>query len=104
MKSFGEDLYIIQAAVTGVVKIGRTKDIERRLNELQTGNPYTLKVILLVPKEGPTEFYIHGRLRSYRIRWRGEWFREEGLSELPDRLYEMLDLETQDWWQDPKYL
>ena len=71
MKAFGVDLYIIQAAVTGSIKIGRTKDIDRRLNELQTGCPHKLRVIVLIPKEGFREKQLHQKLRRYQIRWNG---------------------------------
>lgn len=85
-----KDLYIIQSKVTGLLKIGRTSNINQRLKTLRTGNGYELRLILLLPQMGHMEHDIHDKLRHYREK--GEWFRSEGLSELPVWLYELIDL------------
>lgn len=103
-RDYGSDLYIVQSAVTGSIKIGRTSDLNARIEQLQTGCPHTLRSILHVPGKGSLEKYLHERLKRYRLRCNGEWFSEEGLPSLPDYLYELLDLETSDWWSDPQYL
>jgi len=97
--NWGQDLYIIQQKVTGCLKVGRTNDIERRLDQLQTGSPYELKVIIHIPHKGNLERDIHTTFREYKC-WnkRGEWFYEDALASLPIWIYEMLDLENQDWW------
>jgi len=95
-----DDLYILQAHTTGEIKVGRSKDVIRRLHQLQTGCPYTLRLILHAPNQGYREKIIH-RLMDYRqIRRNGEWFTEEALNELPPELYGLLDLEQRDWWRD----
>lgn len=95
------DLYIIQAKTTGAIKIGRSKDVHKRIRQLQTGCPYKLKLIVHIPGQGHLERSLHQKLRDHRIRReKGEWFREEGLAELPVWIYDMLDLENQDWWVD----
>lgn len=99
----GSHLYIIQSAVTGAVKIGRSKDVRSRLYQLQTGSPHRLKLLLMVPDRGYMERGIHQRMSSHKLRCEGEWFSESGLAELPDWIYEQLDLENVDWWQDPQY-
>lgn len=38
-------VYIIQAGETNLLKIGYTSNLERRLRNLQTGNPLRLKVL-----------------------------------------------------------
>lgn len=103
MSKWAPDLYIIQSAVTGCVKIGRTKDVDARLLQLQTACPHKLRIIVHMPGEGHMERVLHRELKHYRIRWNGEWFTEDGLASLPDRIYDMIDLENQDWWQDPQY-
>jgi hypothetical protein len=102
----GEHLYVIQMAVTGAFKVGRTCDPQRRLRELQTGAPHPLRIILVAENQGNREITVHKRLRAYRTRrYSGEWFREEGMGELPDDVYERIPveaLEDTDWWkQDP---
>lgn len=102
----GEHLYVIQMAVTGAFKVGRTSNPERRLMELQTGAPHKLRIILVAEDQGFREKKVHKSLRRYRTRrYSGEWFREEGLGELPDDIYECISveaLEDIDWWrQDP---
>lgn len=95
----GNDLYIIQMAVTGDVKVGRSKNPDRRLKQLQTGSPHPLRLILHAPGRGDLERQIHRLMKDRRIRRSGEWFEEGALAELPDDLYDMLDLEQQDWWR-----
>lgn len=95
----GTDLYVIQMAVTGDVKVGRSKHPEKRLRELQTGSPHRLRMILHVRGEGHREREVHRRMEGRGTR--GEWFEVGALADLPDELYEQLDLESQDWWRIP---
>lgn len=103
----GRDLYIMQMAVTGDVKIGRSSDIDRRMGEIQTGCPHMVRVILRGPELGHQEQDLHKRLRRYKTKRRGgEWFTEDCLGELPDRIYNLFTvevLEDPDWWKDPKW-
>lgn len=101
MRRGGRDLYFIQARVTGAVKIGRSSNVEQRLAQLQTGCPHQLRILLKVPGKGHQERGIHERLASHRIRHeRGEWFSPDCLPDLPVWLYDMLDLESLEWWQE----
>jgi hypothetical protein len=96
----GRHLYVMQMAVTGAVKIGRSSDVERRRSEIQTGCPYKVRTILVLENQGHRERALHKRLRPFRTRrYSGEWFSEESLPSLPDPIYELLDLETADWWR-----
>jgi hypothetical protein len=99
----GRDLYIFQMAVTGDMKIGRSSDIDRRLGEVQTGCPHKLRVLLRAPNMGHRERDLHQRLRMYRCRMmKGEWFREEGMGEIPIDIYNLIPpevLEDPDWWK-----
>lgn len=96
----GTDLYVLQSAHTGAIKIGRTNNINRRIEELQTGCPYKLKLLVHLPGKGDIEHYLHDRLSDFRIRSNGEWFKEGGLPSLPEEIYDMIDLERCDWWKD----
>jgi len=57
MKS--DDLYIIQSDVTGMIKVGRSKNPDKRLKQLQTGNPNKLRLIAFFKGEGWKEKLIH---------------------------------------------
>ena len=100
----GADLYIIQMAVTGDVKVGRSSNIERRMTEIQTGCPHPIRLVLRGEGIGHLEKDLHKRLRQYRCRRRkGEWFHEECLGELPVEIYDLIPeavLEDPDWWKN----
>lgn len=56
------------------VKIGKTKDVDKRLENLQVGNPkelYLIDIIENVPDS--FENHMHSVCRCYRIK--GEWFK-----------------------------
>jgi hypothetical protein len=84
-------LYIIQTKQNGSFKIGRSNDPFFRLKQLQTGNPYALRLLLILENKGYIEKDLHNRLSKYKQK--GEWFSEEGLPSLPDWIYEQIDLE-----------
>lgn len=94
----GKDLYIIQMAVTGDIKVGRSKNPHKRLKQLQTSCPHPLKLILHIPDEGFREREIHRIMHTRGTRHNGEWFEEGALAELPLEMYDLLDLNNQDWW------
>ena len=78
-----EYVYIIEC--DGYYKIGRAKDVKRRLKQLQTGTPSTMIVIReYATEQAPKlEAYLHQRL--YKRNVRGEWFAPLTL-ELADQL------------------
>lgn len=95
----GKHLYIIQSDKTGTFKIGRANSPIERLDQLQTGSPYKLKLLLVLFNQGYKEKELHKLLAKYRTQ--GEWFKEEAISLLPDEIYEQLDLELINlpWWK-----
>ena len=99
----GKDLYIIQSRVTGAVKVGRSDNPERRLSQLQTGCPHSLKIILIVENGGTLEKHVHDLLIKYKTRNHGgEWFSEESLGSVPDPIWEKAlpwYMEDPDWWK-----
>jgi len=99
----GRDLYILQMAVTGDIKIGRSDDVERRRRQLQTGAPHRLRILARGERMGYLERAVHQRLQTYRNRGqRGEWFAEAALGNLPTEIYELIPvemLEDGDWWK-----
>lgn len=55
------------------VKIGHSRDVEKRRAELQTGNPYQLELLAQVPGSPVDERALHKRFAAERVA--GEWFR-----------------------------
>ena len=95
MKS--DDLYIIQSDVTGMIKVGRSKNPSKRLKQLQTGNPNKLKLIAFFKGEGWKEKLIHEELKYWRKE--GEWFSYDCVGSIPVSLYEKIDFGSfDDWW------
>jgi hypothetical protein len=56
----------------GPVKIGLTTNVSQRLDHLQTGSPYELKVLAVVPAGRSLERAYHDSFDRHRLR--GEWF------------------------------
>lgn len=96
-----DNLYIIQSDKTGVVKVGRSGKVGRRLRELQTASSYKLRVILELEGMGYREREFHEIMSRERARGTGEWFNEAGLGLLPSWIYEQLaeDVIDGSWWR-----
>jgi len=94
------NVYFIQSGNNGPIKIGMAENVDRRLSELQEGNPYKLNIISVmdcysVSHADETEKRIHKLFSKKRIR--GEWFKASiSLAKLNDTLMphkeEKLDL------------
>lgn len=94
-----DNLYIIQSNNNGLIKIGRSKNPQKRLKQLQTGNPNKLKLIYTFEGEGWREKIIHERLSYYRLE--GEWFDYDCVGSIPDDLYEKIPWGSlDDWWKN----
>ena len=94
-----DDLYIIQSSYTGMIKIGRSKDPEKRLKQLQTGNPNKLKLIASFENQGWQEKSLHEILESHRLE--GEWFSYDCVGNIPAYLYEQIEWGSfDDWWHN----
>ncbi len=66
-------IYILRAD-NGLVKIGRTIDIQRRLNTFNSQLPYDLEVIKIIESDDCSnlELEFHNQFADKRVR--GEWF------------------------------
>jgi len=69
-------VYFIRQAGTAFVKIGCSARPQQRFIELQIGSPQKLELIGLLPESIHREAVLHDRFSH--LRFRGEWFREEG--------------------------
>jgi hypothetical protein len=74
-------IYLLQSGETTCYKIGVSKNINSRIKELQSGNPYPIKLVACADlsredfREGAywmIEQSFHGMLRDARLS--GEWF------------------------------
>lgn len=68
----------------GHVKIGKSNDMTQRLKELQTGNPYKLRILLTIGMNSETEAFmleeeLHRKFAKARLE--GEWFKAEPVAE-----------------------
>ena len=95
-----QHLYIIQSDKTGAIKIGRSKNPENRLKQLQTGSPYKLKLLLVVEGRGDLEKRLHQKLDKWKQRRNGEWFEFDCTGSLPDWISELIDWDVANvWWE-----
>jgi len=79
------NMYILQATGSGLIKIGVSKNIEKRLVALQTGSPFKLIVVRLIDKiPFLLEKELHDQLSGYRLH--GEWFKEDVLAFIDNRI------------------
>ena len=79
----GELLYVISSGPSGPVKIGITKDIARRLKQIQGSVPEEL-VLLAAYTMMDVERHFHSILSEYHLR--GEWFSSDAADILKDIL------------------
>ena len=72
-----KQLYAIQAGEDGPIKVGIAANAASRVRDLQTGNPYKLRLLgySVVRKEWAIQWEkkVHERLKANRME--GEWFR-----------------------------
>ena len=71
-KNGNDDLYFITNSTYSVVKIGRSKDVKKRLASLQTGSSDKLEIVAVIKSKGFMEPHFHRCLSDYKIS--GEWF------------------------------
>lgn len=68
--------YVYFIASGGKVKIGRAKSIKARMNALQSGCPYPIRLVRYEQGGARQEERYHRKFAAYRDRL--EWFRVEG--------------------------
>lgn len=65
-------VYFIQGEAGGPIKIGISRDVERRRNELQRAERQPLKVLATIEGTMKDESALHQRFAAHRLH--GEWF------------------------------
>lgn len=74
-KTYKSNIYILKSEK--YLKIGKANDIEKRIHQLQTGNPIRIDLVGYYPCKNDSfaldlENSIHRILKRYK--YRGEWF------------------------------
>lgn len=71
----GDALYVIARDDKSALKIGRSRNVKKRLASLQTSSNVELKIIGLFKRCGFLESEIHEELEGRGLRLKGEWFK-----------------------------
>lgn len=71
-----DDLYLILDTSNQKLKIGRSKNVQKRLKQLQTSNSGNLKLLFVIKQKGCMEEIIHKKFNHLRIT--REWFDNDG--------------------------
>ena len=67
-------MYLLCDGECGLVKIGRSMDVARRVGELKRGNPWAqIRLVAVFPDQGCVESWVMRALSAHERR--GEWFR-----------------------------
>lgn len=66
-------VYILQENGIGAVKIGVTKNLNRRLSSMRSNSPHQIDVVLTIDADERLESYLKDLFHGSHIR--GEWFR-----------------------------
>ena len=73
-RPYGTHLYILELADAGLLKVGRSMDVQRRLSELRRGNPWgDIRLIAVFDGAGHCEPWVLRALCKHERR--GEWVR-----------------------------
>lgn len=62
--------YIVRNTKTGLLKIGKSRDVYERVSALQTGAGCKIDILAVIP--GDSERKLHAKFKKYRVH--GEWF------------------------------
>ncbi len=87
-----DDLYFIQMIEEPYhFKIGRAKDPNKRLKQLQTGSAIKLKLVHIFEGLGNKEKMLHEELKPWRLE--GEWFvcNRYSVGAIPTEFYEKIN-------------
>lgn len=71
-ESTGKEGYVYFLSAGGYVKIGYSTTIHQRINQLQTGCPFKLELVCVMPGTMKTEKMLHNKFNQYC--YNNEWF------------------------------
>jgi hypothetical protein len=67
-----DDLYFIEAGQGGPIKIGRSRDVAKRVKGIRVGSPWGAEIVAVVSGRGADEPLWHRAFDHCRMS--GEWF------------------------------
>jgi len=87
IKDFVKDIKFIKKGIYFIkcgkyVKIGYSNNIQRRLYNLKTANPYELTLIFTIKGNREKESRIHKLFKQYGTYHKGEWFKYDEFMEI----------------------
>jgi hypothetical protein len=83
-------VYLLQSQGTdGVVKLGWTQDIHKRVRDLRAHHPHDLHLVAALPGSRKLEAALHKRLAARQLR--GEWYVREVIDEVAALLAGMVE-------------
>ena len=88
-------IYFIQVEHSGPIKIGIAKDPQARLNHLQSGNPFLLRLLYCFPAVPEIESLYHYAFREECIK--GEWFWPSAKLLKQIKFQEEKDIRQENW-------
>ena len=74
----GSNLYVMaNSRIPGEYKVGRSKGVEQRREDLQNGQNFKMEIVATFPGNGYAEGWVHDRLAPSRVHEGAgrEWFR-----------------------------
>ena len=69
-----QDLYVIHNHLSGLVKVGRSVDVQKRLNALQSGARQVMTLVKQFERKGLCEMACHEKLSAWHTPPGREWF------------------------------
>jgi len=89
-------LYVIEAKEDNRVvhKIGITHDLEKRINNIRTGNPYPVEYVFYQEMDNASkvERWLHIQFKKYRLE--GEWFHTITLLDIRKKIFSFNDFDV----------
>jgi predicted GIY-YIG superfamily endonuclease len=82
-------LYVIEANNNGQIlyKIGITNDLDKRIKNIRTGNPYPVQYVFNqeIEQASKIERWLHIQFNKYRME--GEWFHTITLNDIRKKIF-----------------
>ena len=86
-----QDLYVIHNPSSGLVKVGRSVDVQKRLNALQSGAGQVMTLVKQFERKGLCELACHEKLSAWHTPPGKEWF-----SASPEQVLEIVEQVVRD--------
>lgn len=87
-------LYVIESLepTRSVLKIGITNDLEKRIKNIQTGNPYPVRYVFFQERNDAADLekWLFTQFSIYRLE--GEWFHTITLQEIRKKIFDFNDI------------